>query len=84
MKLIVSGFNVGKDTMSTMTNTLVLAYAGASMPLFLIFFNSEISVSLISNDIIASEIIRSLSGSIGLVLTIPFTVIFASFMAKNT
>lgn len=79
-KLAASGFNVGKDIMSTMTNTLILAYAGASMPLFLIFFNSKITLDILSTDIIAGEIIRSLCGSIGLVLTIPLTVLVACSM----
>ncbi len=80
MKLVASGFNVGKDIMSTMTNTLILAYAGASMPLFLIFFNSKITLDILSTDIIVGEIIRSLCGSIGLVLTIPLSVVVACFM----
>jgi len=82
IKLAASGFNVGKDVMSTMVNTLILAYAGAAMPLFLIFFNSNISIDLINNDILTGEIIRALSGSIGLILTIPITVFASSFMVK--
>ncbi|MCK9267367.1 MAG: YibE/F family protein [Alkaliphilus sp.] len=39
ISLFKSGMNVGKDIMSTMTNTLILAYAGTSLPLFLYFIN---------------------------------------------
>ncbi|SNS71796.1 Uncharacterized membrane protein [Anaerovirgula multivorans] len=84
IQLVLSGFNIGKDVMSTMINTLILAYAGASMPLFLIFFGSEINFSYILNtEVVAGEIIRSLCGSIGLVLTIPLTVFIASSMVNN-
>lgn len=43
ISLFKSGINVGKDIMSTMTNTLILAYAGASLPLFLYFSNMDAS-----------------------------------------
>lgn len=84
MKLINSGLEVGKDIMATMVNTLILAYVGGSMPLFLLFHNLNMPMShMISKEIIATEIIRSLCGSIGLILTIPLTSIIASTMAKN-
>lgn len=82
--LFVSGMNVGKDIMGTMTNTLILAYTGSSIPLLLLFMAYEISLIEIMNlDIIATEVVRSLSGSIGLVLTIPITAIIASVLIKR-
>ena len=78
-ELFNSGMNVGKDIMGTMTNTLILAYTGTSIPLLLLFMAYETSIVKIMNmDIIATEIVRSLSGSIGLILTIPITAIVAS------
>lgn len=78
-QLVSSGMNVGKDMIATMVNTLVLAYAGASMPLFLLFVNIGMPVNYILNtEIIAAEIIRSLSGSIALILTIPLTSLIAA------
>lgn len=72
--LFFSGLSVGKDIMATMTNTLILAYVGSSLPLLLIFIFSDMTfVDIINSQFIASEIIRSLCGSIGLVLTIPIT-----------
>lgn len=83
-ELFNSGMNVGKDIMGTMTNTLILAYAGTSIPLLLLFMAYETSMTKIINmDIIATEIVRSLSGSIGLILTIPITAIIASFLIKQ-
>ena len=83
-ELFNSGMNVGKDIMGTMTNTLILAYAGTSIPLLLLFMAYETSIIKIMNmDIIATEIVRSLSGSIGLILTIPITAIIASTLIKR-
>lgn len=82
--LFKAGMNVGKDIMGTMTNTLILAYTGASIPLLLLFMAYETSlIKIINLDVIASEIVRSLSGSIGLILTIPLTAIIASMLIKR-
>lgn len=79
ISLFKSGMTVGKDIMSTMTNTLILAYAGASLPLFLYFagMNSDFT-NIVNIEFIAEEILRSISGSIGLILTIPLTSLIAS------
>lgn len=83
-ELFISGMNVGKDVMGTMTNTLILAYTGSSIPLLLLFMAYETPLIEIMNlDIIATEVVRSLSGSIGLVLTIPITALIASVLAKK-
>lgn len=83
-ELFISGMNVGKDVMGTMTNTLILAYTGSSIPLLLLFMAYETSLVKIMNlDVIATEIVRSLSGSIGLILTIPITALLTSFLIKK-
>lgn len=83
--LFLSGMNVGKDIMGTMSNTLILAYTGSSIPLILIFMAYDTSFIRIMNlDIVATEIIRSLSGSIGLILTIPITAAISAFLLKDT
>jgi len=83
--LISSGMNIGRDIIGTMSNTLILVYIGSSIPLILLFMAYKIPfVELINKDIMASEVIRALSGSIGLILTIPITVfISASFYNTN-
>ncbi|MCK9443387.1 MAG: YibE/F family protein [Tissierellaceae bacterium] len=82
--LFKSGMNVGKDIMGTMTNTLILAYTGSSIPLLLLFSAYEASLIKVLNlDIIATEAVRSLAGSIGLVLTIPITALISSIMTKK-
>ncbi|HSH34909.1 YibE/F family protein [Schnuerera sp.] len=83
-ELFNSGMNVGKDIMGTMTNTLILAYTGSSIPLLLLFMAYETSmIKIINLDIIATEIVRSLSGSIGLVLTIPLTAFISTILIKK-
>lgn len=83
-ELFESGMNVGRDIMGTMINTLILAYTGTSIPMLLLFMAYETSMTKIINlDIIATEVVRSLSGSIGLILTIPITAIIASLFIKR-
>ncbi|MBS4539229.1 YibE/F family protein [Clostridium sp. D2Q-11] len=78
-ELIKSGMNVGKDIMGTMSNTLILAYSGGSIHLMLLFMAHDFSlVEIINRDMIASEIVRALAGSIGLIFTIPITALVAS------
>lgn len=77
--LISAGMNIGRDIIGTMSNTLILVYIGSSIPLILLFMAYKIPfVELINKDIIASEIIRALSGSIGLILAIPITVFISA------
>lgn len=82
--LIASGLNVGKDIMGTMSNTLILAYAGASIHLLLVLQAYDIPLSRIFNvDAIATEAVRILSGTIGLIYAIPLTAIVAGFLYKD-
>ncbi|BEP29695.1 YibE/F family protein [Helicovermis profundi] len=83
-ELFSSGMTVGKDIMGTMTNTLILAYAGSSIPLLLIFSANGSSFHKFMNlDIIATEMVRSLAGTIGLVLTIPITAFISVMLIKE-
>ncbi len=83
-ELFNAGMNVGRDIMGTMINTLILAYTGTSIPLLLLFMAYDSSMLEIMNlDTVATEIVRSLSGSIGLILTIPITAAIASFLIKS-
>jgi len=73
-ELIKSGLNVGRDIMGSMSNTLILAYSGSALHLMLLFnaFNLKF-VEIVNMDVIASEIIRAIAGSIGLIMAIPLT-----------
>jgi len=75
---------IGKDHITSMVNTLVLAYAGASLPLLLIFTNNPHPFSEIINyEMIAEEVVRTLVGSIGLILAVPITTIIAANYYKK-
>jgi uncharacterized membrane protein len=76
-RLYQSGMNVGRDIMGTMTNTLILAYTGGALPLLLLASQVP-SVKLLNLDLVATEIASALSGSLGLVCTIPLTAFAAA------
>lgn len=83
-ELVGSGLKVGRDIMATMVNTLILAYVGGAMPILLVFHFMRMPLgSLVSMEILSTEIIRSLCGSIGLILTIPLTSLVASMMTPS-
>jgi len=81
--LIRSGLNIGKDVMGTMSNTLILAYTGSSIPLLLLFMAYETSLIKILNlDLIATEVVRALVGSIGIIIAIPVTAFSTGIILK--
>lgn len=70
--LLRSGMNIGRDAMGTMANTLILAFAGASLNTLLLFrIYGYPAIQLFNSDAIAVELIRGLAGSIGIILTVP-------------
>lgn len=73
-ELYSHAMSVGRDHVASLVNTLVLVYVGASFPLVILFYNSPISFGLIANqEIIATEIVRTLVSSIGIVAAVPIT-----------
>ena len=73
-RLYRAAVNIGRDHISSTVNTLFLAYAGAALPLMLLFTQTGQSTSsLAGREVVATEIIRSLVGSIGLVAAVPIT-----------
>ncbi len=83
-ELFLRSMNVGKDHISSMVNTLVLVYAGASLPLLLLFVNNPHPfLEVINYEIIADEIVRTLVGSIGLILAVPITTYIAVQTSKK-
>lgn len=75
-ELLTSGMNVGKDIMGTMSNTLILAFAGGSLNIMILITAYEMSYrQLINLDLIGIELIQGLAGSIGIVLTVPVTAL---------
>ena len=83
--LFIRGLKIGREHVASMINTLVLAYAGASIALFLIFYISAQGMPfwvVLNSETIAEEIVRSLAGSLGLIMAVPVTTLLASRRAK--
>lgn len=78
-RLFKSGMNIGRDMIGTMTNTLILAFAGSSLNLMIIMFAAGMQpYQLINNDDTVMELIKAIAGSLGLVLAVPLTAAAAS------
>lgn len=80
-ELYARGLSVGREHIASLVNTLVLAYAGASLPLMLLFYSSgyePIWVTL-NSEFIVEEIIRTLVGSAALILAVPISTILAVY-----
>lgn len=85
-ELYSRALEVGKDHVASLVNTLVLAYAGANLPLFLLFYTNQtapIWVNL-NSEMIMEEIVRTLVGSIGLVLAVPLTTAVTAIALNRT
>jgi len=83
MQVFKGAYEVGISHISSMTNTLFLAYAGASLPLLILFISGQSAFStwgqIINNEAIATEIVRTLAGSIGLVTAVPISTALAAW-----
>jgi uncharacterized membrane protein len=84
MTIYKEAMNVGRDHIASMVNTLILAYAGVSLPLLLIFINNDHPfLEIINYEFLAEEIIRTLIGAIGLILAVPITTFIAVYWIKK-
>lgn len=81
------GLSVGKEHIASLVNTLVLAYVGASLPLFLLFALNSQQVPhwvLLNGEFMAEEIIRALAGSVALVLAVPISTFLAAYFFASS
>ncbi|MGZ2360236.1 YibE/F family protein [Streptomyces sp. 372A] len=82
-QLYRAGIRIGRDHIASVVNTLVLAYAGAALPLLLLFTVAQSSVGTVANsELVAEEIVRTLVGSIGLVASVPVTTALAALVVS--
>ena len=82
-QLSISALRVGREHIASTVNTLLLAYAGSSIPLLLLFAVSKQSLADVANsEVIAIELVRTLCGSIGLVAALPITTYLAAFLTR--
>ncbi|MFE6664050.1 YibE/F family protein [Streptomyces sp. NPDC057697] len=78
-----AGIRIGRDHIASVVNTLVLAYAGAALPLLLLFSVARSSMGTVANsELVAEEIVRTLVGSIGLVASVPVTTVLAALVVS--
>jgi uncharacterized membrane protein len=78
-RLFGASLRIGRDHVSSTVNTLFLAYVGASLPLLLLFVLTDQSpMAIASREVVATEIVRTLVGSIGLVAAVPLTTWLAA------
>ena len=84
-QLAISALRVGREHIASTVNTLLLAYAGSSIPLLLLFAVSKQSLADVANsEVIAIELVRTLCGSIGLVAALPITTYLAAFLTRTS
>ncbi|MFP5375682.1 MAG: YibE/F family protein [Acidimicrobiia bacterium] len=77
-----SALRIGRDHVASTVNTLVLAYAGASMPLLILLAEADRRVAdVLTGEVVAAEIVRTLVGSVGLVASVPITTALAAVVA---
>lgn len=83
-ELFISGIHVGRDMMGTMSNTLILAFVGGSITTLMLNYAYNLPVNQLMNSYnIGIEIMQGLSGSLGIVLTVPITAIISAVMEKR-
>lgn len=83
-RMIRSGMNIGKDVIGTMTNTLILAYIGGSLAtvLLLIAYNKN-WLMIFNMEMIVVEVLQALVGSMGILFSVPITVLVAAYIFKR-
>lgn len=79
--VIRSGMNIGRDMIGTMTNTLILAFVGSSFVLVMYIYSLGIpAYELLSSTLVATQMVHSLASSIGVILSVPLTVVLSSLI----
>jgi len=80
-RLIGSGLNVGRQVIGTMTTTLLLAYSGSYLTLLMLFMVKDTTfIRMMNMKIVVSEVLRTIMGSVGLILVAPLTALVAGIL----
>lgn len=83
-ELFYSGIRIGRDMIGTMSNTLILAYVGSSVNMLLIIYSYSYSMHQVLNMYsIGIEIMQGLSGTMGIILTVPFVSLISAVFLSN-
>lgn len=86
LELTNKGYTVGREHVASLVNTLVLAYAGVSLSLFILFVINPAHQPywvILNSEIIIEEVGRTLAGSIGLILAVPITTFLAAYVVSR-
>lgn len=83
-ELYSQSMKVGRDHIASLVNTLIIVYAGASLPLFLLFSDQNLSlIPVLNHEIIATEVVRTLVSSIGIISAVPIATFLACIVIKR-
>lgn len=83
-ELARSGMTVGRSIMGASLNTMILAYVGSSFQLLMLFSAYHLNmIDIINNEMIALELLRSLAGCFGLLMTVPITSVVAAYFSSK-
>jgi len=84
-KLYREAMDVGRDHIASLVNTLVLVYAGAALPLFILFSSSQLGnfSQVVNMEIVSTEVVRTLVSSIGIITAVPITTFIAAKYLKK-
>jgi len=83
-QLYTRGMNVGRDHVGSLVNTLVLAYTGAGLSLFVLLHIYQVTAARAFNlELVATEVVHTLVGSIGLILAVPITTVLAAWWFRG-
>lgn len=83
-QLYRAGLRVGRSHIASVVNTIILAYAGSSLPLLiLIIANNDSLGGVVTDQVIAQEIVRSVVGTLGLIAAVPVTTALAALVVRR-
>ena len=84
LELMKAGMRVGRDMMGTNSNTLILAFAGTSLSMLVLNYAYDLPfLQVINSNNIGIAVMQGLSGSFGIVLSVPATVVMAAYIYKH-
>lgn len=85
-ELVKRSFNVGREHIASLVNTLILAYAGSSLGIFIFLILNPLHIPywvILNNEILSDEIIRIIAGSIGLILSVPIVTLISALSVST-
>ncbi len=83
-ELVTAGLRIGRTHVASVVNTLVLAYAGAALPVLLVFAIQDLpGRAVLSTESVAMEVVRGLVGSLGIIAAVPLTTALAAMAVAD-